>query len=117
MKYDMIVQMALCGASVMMSGFMYYYKNNMNDKTEVCDEILNVTKEPTRTWYKYSNDGVWVQFKPEMEAKIEEAYMTNEDMIELGTYNIHFDSSRDDWKYWIENTEKHTFTKIKYETT
>jgi len=123
MKTAYVFQAAACGFLTTAVGAMTYFSARRpegevagGDRLPTMTETFDtVTKEPTRSWYRLHSDGNWTQLRPEFEQSVEDAYCSGESEVDLGKYTIHFNSDRGEWKYWIENTEKETFTKLKYE--
>ena len=122
-----MIQGVVCGfLSTVLAGVAYMtsgasstnadIEHHENSQMPVLSEHFHsVTKEPTRSWFKLSSEGTWIQLRPELEQSVEDAYMSGEESVDMGKYTIHFNSERGQWKLWLENTEKETFTKLKYE--
>lgn len=126
MRFDIMLQGAVCGLlSLGVAGMMYLNKEQEPlKKMETLDTpfynqepLESVTKEPHRMWYKLNSEGNWVQLKPEFESVVDEGFQTGEDTVDTGKYTIHYNANRGEWKYWLENPEKETFIKLKFEET
>ena len=125
MKTAYAIQAAACGFVTSAIGIFAYLsaprltgaQANADDgpPPTMTEKFDSITKEPTRSWYRLHSDGDWVQLRPEFEQSVDDAFSTGEDVVDLGKYIVHFNSERSQWKYWIENAEKDTFTKLKYE--
>lgn len=117
MRFDIMMQGVACSIMSIGVAGMMYMKSSSEEKMKIDKGGFyeTITKEPVKQWYKLNAEGNWIQLKPEVEAKVQEAYESGEDETEMGKYIVHMNAERGGWKYWLENTEKESFTKIKFE--
>ena len=118
-----MIQMGACSLMTGIIGGIYYFQNKaeVQDEKEKVEEFVEENEEKKeegkkRAWYRLNSEGNWVQVKPDLEEKIEEGYVENNDMKEINEkYIMHYNSDRSQWRMWIENTEKESFARVKYE--
>lgn len=112
----------VCGfVSTVVAGYVMYKTSghsfhSLPQATGEDASDVKVTKSSDKEWYRLAKDGEWVRLSPELEAAVNDAYDEGIDAEEYGKYTIHLNSERGSWKYWLENTDKETFTKLKHES-